>query len=64
MNAANEEAVELFLSGSIRFTDIARLIEETLEELGGGAGVTIDELMHADELARRRVKELAGQRIH
>src|SRR5207253_645151 len=34
LNAANEVAVYAFLAGSLRFLDIARVIEETLELLG------------------------------
>jgi 1-deoxy-D-xylulose-5-phosphate reductoisomerase len=34
LNAANEVAVAAFLSGDLRFTDIARVAESTLEELG------------------------------
>ncbi len=33
LNAANEAAVEAFLSGRIRFTDIARIIERTLDKV-------------------------------
>jgi 1-deoxy-D-xylulose-5-phosphate reductoisomerase len=34
LNAANEVAVEAFLAGRIRFTDIARIAEATLDDLG------------------------------
>jgi 1-deoxy-D-xylulose-5-phosphate reductoisomerase len=34
LNAANEVAVDAFLDGAVRFTDIARIAEATLGELG------------------------------
>jgi 1-deoxy-D-xylulose-5-phosphate reductoisomerase len=64
LNAANEEAVRLFLEDRIRFVDIARLIESTLLELADEPGVTIDELLEADDRARRRVLELANVSVH
>jgi len=53
--AADEVAVELFLSQRIKFTDIARLIEETLAEHDPIAQPTLEEIMAADDWARERV---------
>jgi len=64
LNAANEEAVALFLQDQIRFTDIPILIERLMVELDGENSVTIDDLMHADQRARKRVQELANARVH
>ncbi len=58
-NAANEKAVALFLAGSIRFGDISRAIDSALQKLGGLPGATREELLEADEAARRHVLELS-----
>ncbi len=57
-NASNEQAVALFLAGSIRFGDIPRAIEAALGELGGMPGATREELLAADAAARKHVMEL------
>jgi 1-deoxy-D-xylulose-5-phosphate reductoisomerase len=54
-NAANEQAVALFLDGRIRFGDIARGIESALEQPGVNAGGSLDDLLTADAEARRHV---------
>jgi 1-deoxy-D-xylulose-5-phosphate reductoisomerase len=55
-NAANEEAVSLFLDGRIRFADIASAIESALEALGERNGDSRDAILAADEAARRHVR--------
>jgi 1-deoxy-D-xylulose-5-phosphate reductoisomerase len=57
-NAANEQAVALFLAGRIRFGDIPRAIESALDALGNLPGATRDELLEADAETRRHVMEL------
>ena len=56
-NAANEQAVALFLEGRIRFGDIARAIAAALEAAGGASGDSRDALLAADQAARRHVRE-------
>jgi len=58
--AADEVAVELFLSGRIKFTDIARLVEPALEEHQAIAHPTVEEIMAADNWAREKVMQLVG----
>jgi 1-deoxy-D-xylulose-5-phosphate reductoisomerase len=53
LNAANEVAVGAFLSGRIGFPDIYRIVRETLGRLCGGRAESIDEIVAADENARR-----------
>lgn len=53
LNAANEVAVAAFLDGHIRFTDIARISESTLETHPGGEPQSIDEVLAIDADARR-----------
>ncbi len=57
-NAANEQAVALFLDGAIRFGDIAIAIDSALVRLGGQPGGSRDAILAADAQARRHVKEL------
>jgi len=57
-NAANEQAVALFLAGKIRFGDIPRAIETALESLGDLPGKTREQLLAADAEARQMVMEL------
>lgn len=55
-NAANEEAVSLFLDGRIRFADISSAIESALDALGERNGDSRDAILAADEAARRHVR--------
>ena len=52
LNAANEIAVEKFLSEQIRFTDIAKVVELTLENVTGHAAKTLDVILSDDRAAR------------
>jgi 1-deoxy-D-xylulose-5-phosphate reductoisomerase len=56
--AADETAVELFLSGKIRFTDIASLVEQALSEHNVINNPTIDDIMSTDTLTRERVIQI------
>ncbi len=58
--AADEAAVELFLSRRIGFTDIARLVEQVLSRHESSHNPTLEEIMAADGWAREQVKQLAG----
>jgi 1-deoxy-D-xylulose-5-phosphate reductoisomerase len=57
LNAANEQAVALFLEERISFLDIPRLIEEAMEVLSVNAQLSLETLVEADQAARRFVKE-------
>jgi 1-deoxy-D-xylulose-5-phosphate reductoisomerase len=57
-NAANEEAVALFLAGRIGLLEIARAIEGALDALAGAPGGTRDLLLAADAAARRHVRSM------
>jgi 1-deoxy-D-xylulose-5-phosphate reductoisomerase len=57
-NAANEQAVALFLDGAIAFGDIAQAIESALTSLGTAPGGSLDAVLTADADARRHVQEL------
>jgi 1-deoxy-D-xylulose-5-phosphate reductoisomerase len=55
-NAANEEAVSLFLDGRIAFADIPKAIESALDEVGMMSGDSRDAVIAADAAARRHVR--------
>lgn len=55
-NAANEQAVALFLDGALSFVDIARAIASALDRLGGMPGGSREALLEADAAARAHVK--------
>ena len=56
-NAANEQAVALFLEGRVAFMDIPRLIESALTSLDALPGGSRAEILDADAAARRHVAE-------
>jgi len=56
--AADEVAVELFLSQHIRFVDIPRFIEQVLAQHRAIAHPTTEEIIAADAYARERVLQL------
>jgi 1-deoxy-D-xylulose-5-phosphate reductoisomerase len=60
LNAANEVAVAAFLAGRIGFPEIVAIVEEALTRLPNGAIVTLEDVMAADQRARRLALELAG----
>jgi 1-deoxy-D-xylulose-5-phosphate reductoisomerase len=58
--AADEIAVQLFLSGRIRFTDIARLVAGALEQHQPVAQPSLEEILAADAWARDKAYQLAS----
>lgn len=52
MNAANEIAVEAFLQGRIKFTDIARVNQDTVARIAPQPINGIDDVLNVDRLAR------------
>ena len=59
--AADEVAVDLFLSRRIKFTDIANLVEETLQQHHAIAQPTLKEIIAADAWAREKVLQLTSR---
>ncbi|MBQ9994181.1 MAG: 1-deoxy-D-xylulose-5-phosphate reductoisomerase, partial [Clostridia bacterium] len=56
-NGANEKAVELFLKDKIAFLDIAELVGEAMERQPKVDSYTIEDVIAADEAAKRYVSE-------
>ena len=58
LSAADEVAVELFLSGRIGFLGIAHLLERILQEHPSVSQPSLDDILAADEWARKRALEI------
>jgi 1-deoxy-D-xylulose-5-phosphate reductoisomerase len=58
--AADETAVELFLSKRIKFTDIPRLVGQALDEHKSTTHPTLEEILAADSQARENVEKMVG----
>lgn len=60
LNAANEVCVEAFLTGRISWVQILDTVAATLEEHGGCAEPTLEDVVGAQEWATARARELLG----
>jgi len=58
LNAANEIAVEAFLSGGLKFSAIPVVIEKTLSAVKGRSAESIDVILEADFNAREYAQEV------
>ncbi len=59
MNAADEIAVDEFLKGKIRFSDIYRVVTDTFERMRGAEKLTsLDDIIASDREARKIAKQL------
>jgi 1-deoxy-D-xylulose-5-phosphate reductoisomerase len=58
-NASNEVAVQYFLDGTIRFGQIATIIETVLEAFPAGDAGSLEAVLDADREARRLTREAA-----
>ncbi len=57
LNAANEVAVEAFLGGRIRFTQIPRVVDHTLQHINLQTLSSLDDIFEQDHQARRLARE-------
>jgi len=57
LNAANEIAVDLFLKGKIKFTDIADIIEISISKHKSHSSFNIDDLIGVDDETRKILTE-------
>jgi 1-deoxy-D-xylulose-5-phosphate reductoisomerase len=67
-NAAKEQALDDFIAGRIRFTDMAVVVEAVLEQMSGesdliDAEMTLDNVGRVDHLARKQAARAAAERI-
>jgi len=61
LNAANEVAVESFLKGESRFTDIPAIIAGALEQMTCRKAESVDMIRQVDEQARALARRLIGR---
>jgi 1-deoxy-D-xylulose-5-phosphate reductoisomerase len=60
LNAANEVAVEAFLDGRIKFTDIPAVIEKAMDAHEAHPLTSIEEVLLVDCWGRKKCRELLG----
>lgn len=58
LNAANEIAVHGFLDNRLKFLDICRVVEETLEQVKNQPIRSLDDVFHLDEVSRKAADNL------
>ena len=63
LNAANEVAVEEFLSGNIGFLDIAWIVERTLVSAPNGSLESLSDVFEADLAAREIAQKCINKRV-
>ncbi len=63
LNAANEIAVQAFLNESIAFTQIAHIVEQTMETLTVQAADTMNIVLESDRQARDIARKLVSDRL-
>jgi len=61
LSAANEVAVDAFLEGRIRWTQIAEANEAALQHYEAGPDATVDDIIAADARARQVAQEVLAQ---
>ncbi|MGB7241988.1 MAG: 1-deoxy-D-xylulose-5-phosphate reductoisomerase [Sulfitobacter sp.] len=66
-NAAKETALDGFIAGHIKFTDMAHVVEDTLDAFDGAGGhidatMTLDNVGKVDHLARQEAKTVIRKR--
>ncbi len=62
LNAADEEAVRLFLSGAISFGELTELVDEILSGHRPEGALTLQSIWSADKSARARIADRAAAR--
>ncbi|MCW2939860.1 MAG: 1-deoxy-D-xylulose 5-phosphate reductoisomerase [Actinomycetia bacterium] len=59
-NAANEECVDAFRAGRLPFLGIVDTVARVVEDHDGAAALTLEDVLSADDWARRRARELTA----
>jgi 1-deoxy-D-xylulose-5-phosphate reductoisomerase len=62
LNAANEEAVQAFLQGRIRFTQIPEIVRSVMEQFPGQSSPGLEEILAIDAEARAQARTCMGWR--
>lgn len=61
LNASNEIAVEAFLKGAIRFTNIPTVVEQSMQAVAFIKHPTLDDYVETDRLSRIKAKEIINR---
>jgi len=61
LNAADEVAVELFLKGIIKFTDIAKYVEMAMKEHELVSEPSLEDIIEADRVTRNELKKIVAR---
>ena len=66
-NAAKESALDGFIAGALKFTEMSEVVEETLTVVDNNGGhiddtMTLDNVLHIDHLARENAHQIIKQR--
>ena len=61
LNAANEMAVQAFLEGRIKFTQITKLVAELLNQISAQAANNIESILQVDHQVRERSMQWVAQ---
>jgi 1-deoxy-D-xylulose-5-phosphate reductoisomerase len=62
LNAANEEAVAAFMKEEISFLDIPKVIQKTVNVCESQKITNLEDVLHADEWARKKAREYVRSR--
>ncbi len=67
-NAAKERCLDHFIAGRMGFVDMARVIEDVLNDISSSPGlidaeITLDQVLHVDHLSRQSADRLVKERI-
>ena len=58
LNAADEEAVDAFLSGKIKFTDIFKIVEKVVKKHNNSQEASLSAILNADRWAREETQKI------
>jgi 1-deoxy-D-xylulose-5-phosphate reductoisomerase len=60
LNAGDEVAVEAFLGGRLKFSNIPRVIERVMKQTPEGRFSSLQDVLECDREARRRAAEIVA----
>jgi len=63
LNAANEVAVDAFLSAQIGFPQIVETVAKTMDIVGEGSDTNLSDILRADDEARRVARRLVQEKL-
>jgi len=64
INAANEVAVNAFLSNKVGFTDIYKINAQVLNKMPNAQAISLDDILNVDEVARAYADEIINKELN